>query len=910
MNGIADIRKLRRALLGLALVIPAVYIVFALGFIALDYRATLSRTESDVGNISATLAEHAMRTIGEADSRLQAAITAIERAGLSLAGPDESAVHAILHRYGERLPQVFALHAVDADGRVRASGIGFPLKPIDARDREFYRYHLAHADTDLHISRPVRNREDGRWAIPLSRRVNNPDGSMKMIIIFGIDLSYFDRFYRTLRVGEHGVLTLARQDGWLLMVSPLDTHALATSFADAPLLAHARRAAAGTYQVERSALDNTALIVGFTNATQYPIVAAVSMSRDYVLGPWHDRIREIVLVGLFSVFMLEALLLALWRRLHELVAARESLARQNEALDVSRRRYQELVDGIDGIVWEATLPGVRFTYVSGNAEAISGYPAARWLADPRFWQDRLGGDAVPPDAPAAPGPDGRSAVLPPVEHHVRAPDGREIWLRSNLTFTAAGSAPARVRGVTIDVTAQKMSEQRLYEVTHFDPLTRLPNRFTLLDRIDQALALAARTGGWVAAILIDLDQFKTINDSLGHDVGDRTICGVADRLRAALRPSDFLARLGGDEFVLIVEEFGNNAHEIERLVERISRSFDMPVVIDGRELYVGFSMGISLFPEDASDLDSLRRHADTALHRAKAAGRNCWRFFDESMSRQVTRRLEIETAMRRAVEREEFQLVFQPQQSLQTGRIVGVETLLRWQRGDGGPVAPPEFLPLAEEDGQIVPLGAWILQSSCAQAVRWRAQHDMDLRLAVNVAARQIHSADFVAQVQRTLDTTGLPPHRLELELTESSIIGDIHDTVCKLQQLKALGIEVAIDDFGTGYSSLAYLKDLPIDRLKIDQSFIRNIPASPDSCAIVRTIIVMAKTLGLAVIAEGVETQAQVDFLRDEGCGEIQGYFLSRPLPADALIRTYGHGAPQPDMNTTATPGRRGAAG
>jgi diguanylate cyclase (GGDEF)-like protein len=889
---VPNIRNLHRALLGLAIVIPALYIYFAYEFIAQDYRATMARTASDVANISTILVEHAVRTIGEADSRLQGAIGDIEERGLTLSAKDDPMVNAILVRQVSNLPQARGLSAVDAQGWVRVSSMAYPFNPIDGRDREYYRFHVEHPGNAPHLSKPIRSRYNGKWTIPLSRRIDHPDGSLKAIIVLSIDLEYFNAFYRTLRVGEHGTLTLARPDGWVLMETPMDERILSLNFSDAPLFRHARLAGSGTYEVERSTLDDSARIVGFARATRFPMIAAVSMSRDYVLKPWRDRIRDITLMRLFSILLLESLIVLLWRRLHELMATQDDLARRNAALAHSRQRYEELVDGIDGIVWEATLPDMRFTYVSGNAGAISGYPARQWLSDPQFWLEKLGGGTSTPLPAFA--PDGRTTALQPIEHHVVTPDGRERWLRSNVMVTATGRNALQLRGVTVDVTDLRLSEQRLFEVTHFDPLTKLPNRFTLLGRIEHAIALAARNKAWVAVILIDLDQFKTINDSLGHEKGDQIICTVGKRIQDALRRSDFLARLGGDEFVVLMEDFGDSVVGVEQLVERISRSFDEPIALDGRDLYVGISMGISLFPEDASDSKSLRRHADTALYRAKAAGRNCWRFFDESMAHQARRRLEIETAMRRATERHEFQLYYQPQQSLRTGQITGVETLLRWPREGGETFAPPEFLPLAEESGQIIPLGTWVLQSACAEAAAWDKEHGMLLRLAVNIAAKQIHHADFVAQVQRILDTTGLPPHRLELELTESSIIAGVDDTVCKLQQLKALGVEIAIDDFGTGYSSLSYLKDFPIDRLKIDQSFIRDLPRNRENRAIVRTVIAMAKNLGLGVIAEGVETQAQLEFLRAEGCDEIQGYLLSRPIPAQELIDRYARRAPQ----------------
>jgi hypothetical protein len=394
---VPNIRNLHRALLGLAIVIPALYIYFAYEFIAQDYRATMARTASDVANISTILVEHAVRTIGEADSRLQGAIGDIEERGLTLSAQDDPMVNTILVRQVSNLPQARGLSAVDAQGWVRVSSMAYPFNPIDGRDREYYRFHVEHPGNAPHLSRPIRSRYNGKWTIPLSRRIDHPDGSLKAIIVLSIDLEYFNAFYRTLRVGEHGTLTLARPDGWVLMETPMDERILSLNFSDAPLFRHARLAGSGTYEVERSTLDDSARIVGFARATRFPLIAAVSMSRDYVLKPWRDRIRDITLMRLFSILLLESLIVLLWRRLHELMATQDELARRNAALAHSRQRYEELVDGIDGIVWEATLPDMRFTYVSGNGRPTHSSGSKSWAAArrPRFRRSRRTGARRP-----------------------------------------------------------------------------------------------------------------------------------------------------------------------------------------------------------------------------------------------------------------------------------------------------------------------------------------------------------------------------------------------------------------------------------------------------------------------------------------------------------------------------------
>jgi diguanylate cyclase (GGDEF)-like protein len=537
-------------------------------------------------------------------------------------------------------------------------------------------------------------------------------------------------------------------------------------------------------------------------------------------------------------------------------------------------------------VWEAALPDFHFTYVSANAAAISGYEAAQWVAEPHFWRDRL-----------CTGPDGKMVepvlsldgpgLLKPVEHHIVAPGGREIWLRSNIIFATTSTGDLHVRGVTVDITPQKESELKLFEAIHVDPLTRLPNRRALVDHVNHALLLARRNQSMLAIVMIDIDHFSTLNDSLGHESGDDVLLQVAARLQGCLGPTDMLARMGGDEFAIVMEEVDRVALTVEHLAERISAALEHKISVDGRELYLTASMGISLFPQDGHDYKEMMRNADTALYRVKAAGRNGWQFFDSSMARQVEHRLDMETALRHAIEHEEFRLLYQPQRSLQDGSIAGAEALVRWERPGVGMVPTQEFIRLAEENGFIVGLGNWVLRTACRQAVDW-SKAGLKLRIAVNVSVMQLHQDDFVEQVRFALTLSGLPSHCLELEITEGALVSDVLGTLEKLRQIKAMGVELAVDDFGTGYSSLSYLKQMPVDRLKIDQSFVRDIPGDADDCAIVRTILAMAANLNLEVIAEGVESEGQLEFLRAEGCQEIQGFFLSPAISPDKFVARF----------------------
>lgn len=881
-----SVRKLRNGLKALAIALPTLYVLSAGIVIVKDYHSTMEQAESDMRNISAALNEHAMRTFGEADTRLRAAIAEIERRGLTATQADERDLHDILGSSIGSAPLAEGMAVVSPDGWLRASATVYPMPPADSRDREFYAFWRAHREPIMYISRPIRSHSTGRWTIPVTRRVNHPDGSMKMIVSFGVAMAYFDHFYRTLQLGDSSRLALVRRDGRVIMETPLAPRAIDRDMSTTPLFRELDLAPTGVFQIEHSMVDGHAHVIGYASMPHSEIVSTASVARDHVLQSWIARSSQFAGIGALFTMLLLGLLRFSWLKLADLEAAQHRLARRNAELGAARRRFEELVDGIDGVVWEAALPDFRFTYVSGNAEAISGYSADEWVNDGHFWRNRLstgldGKQLEPALGLAEPG------LLKPMEHRVFAPDGREIWLRSNVMLAGNSTGALQVRGVTIDVTREKQSELQLFEAIHVDPLTRLPNRRALFERAGHALALAQQGQSIVAIVLIDVDNFNMLNDSLGHARGDEVLVRVAERLKGCLGPTDTLARMGGDEFAIMVEEVDRVALKVEHLAERIHAACGHKIHLGDRDLYLTVSMGIALFPQDGPDCQALMQNADTALYRAKADGRNGWQFFDRSMARQVEYRLDMDTALRHAIEHEEFRLYFQPQSSLEDGRIVGAEALVRWERSGRGMVPPHEFIHLAEEGGFILSLGDWVLRTACCQAVEW-SRAGLPLRIAVNVSVSQLQQPDFVDQVRHALVLSGLPARRLELEITEGAFVSDVLGALDKLHRIKAMGVELAVDDFGTGYSSLSYLKQMPVDRLKIDQSFVRDIPRDAGDCAIVRAILAMAANLNLQVIAEGVESEEQLEFLRAEGCHEMQGFLLSPAISAESFASRF----------------------
>ena len=427
--------------------------------------------------------------------------------------------------------------------------------------------------------------------------------------------------------------------------------------------------------------------------------------------------------------------------------------------------------------------------------------------------------------------------------------------------------------------AQAMSLQMTYSVRH-DVVTNLPNRLLLNDRITQAIALARRQKRSIAVIFLDLDHFKYINDSLGHAAGDALLQSVSERLLASVRNSDTVSRQGGDEFVILLSEI-TYPEDAATNAEKILLSLGAPHSIGGHDLHVYGSIGISVYPEDGEDAETLIKNADTAMYRAKESGRNSFKFFKTEMNLKAVERQSLEASLRRALEREEFLLHYQPKVTLETGQIAGVEALIRWQQPDRGLVPPSRFVPIAEDCGLILKIGRWVLREACRQARAWQDVGLTPVPIAVNVSAVEFRSKGFVEGVWTALSETGLDPRYLELELTERVLMEDAESTASVLQSLKRMGVRLAVDDFGTGYSSLSYLRQFPIDILKIDQSFIHQITADPDDSTIVSAIINMAKSLKQLVVAEGIETQEQRAYLQIQGCAEGQGYLFSRPLAA-----------------------------
>ncbi|HEV7665104.1 MAG TPA: EAL domain-containing protein [Chloroflexota bacterium] len=557
---------------------------------------------------------------------------------------------------------------------------------------------------------------------------------------------------------------------------------------------------------------------------------------------------------------------------------------QREALRQSEERFRSLVQNASDVI--AIL----------DAEATIGYasPAVEslWGQQPAELRGANLLDLVHPDEKFAAAGYLRSVLAQPggtvtSELRLRHIDG--TWRDFEVVATNLLDQAA-VNGIVTtcrDITERKTFERELSRLAFSDTLTGLPNRALLQDRLTQALARANRSMRKVALLFLDLDRFKVVNDSLGHAIGDALLVEVANRLSACLRVGDTAARLGGDEFTVLLEDVVDESEALE-VAQRIAEALRLPITLDGRAVFVSASIGIALSGPNCQDTDGLLRNADLALYRAKSEGRARHALFDPSMEARAVERLEVETGLRRALDRGELRVYFQPVVDLATGRVNELEALARWDRPGRGIVSPDVFIPVAEETGLIVPIGLWVLEEACRWAQHWQglSLSEQPLVVSVNLSARQFQNPDLLSDIKRTLRETGLNPHRLKLEITESVVMQDAQATIETLRALKVLGIQVAIDDFGTGYSSLSYLKRLPVDTLKIDRTFVNGLGFDTQDTAIVDSVVALARTLQLSVTGEGVETQAQARHLRQLGCERGQGFLFARPLPPKDVER------------------------
>ncbi|MCB9947040.1 MAG: EAL domain-containing protein [Rhodospirillaceae bacterium] len=566
-----------------------------------------------------------------------------------------------------------------------------------------------------------------------------------------------------------------------------------------------------------------------------------------------------------------------------LVARELAQLAAEQSLRESETRFRALAETSNDWFWE-TDTADRVTYVSDRMEEVLGTGKEALIGHRRgcLLVDTIDGDFQESVNAVAARRQFRNLVWA-----VRLPNGEVKWLRnSGVPLTDREGRFAGYLGATADITEHRHAQKTIQWQASHDTLTDLPNRALFLSRLTRTLKQAETTGQRVALLFIDLDQFKRINDSFGHTVGDQIILSAAERIVAATNPADVVARLGGDEFTVITADL-DDASDVERIARRILGAFEAPFRLEHGEVYISASLGIAIFPDNGRDADALMREADAALYRAKDGGRNDFRFFTPELNKRWRERTLMEGHLRKALERDELFLCYQPVVSVQDQRLVGVECLLRWKNDTLGLVPTPKFISLAEDTGLIVPIGTWVLETACKQIAEL-LQTRPGLRVAVNVSSRQFATAGLLDAVKRALADSGLSPGQLELEITESVLMADLPQTYQTLEALSALGVSLSLDDFGTGYSSLSYLRSFPVNVLKIDRAFVKDVTVDPTAAAMVESIITMAHGLKLTVVTEGVETQEQHALMARFGADLGQGYLYGRPMPLAELARTY----------------------
>lgn len=527
------------------------------------------------------------------------------------------------------------------------------------------------------------------------------------------------------------------------------------------------------------------------------------------------------------------------------------------------------------------LNGLSFLYLSPQIGKVLGISTDEFLSNPEKFKQQIhpeDRERILTELQAA-HTSGKHFTL---EFRMLTHDGKVVWLWDDGTSTPdmTGNIFA-IQGILRD-TRPGQTDRRLAYTAHHDTLTGLPNRVLFRSRMERAMSRAKRNDSMMALMSLDLDHFKEINDACGHIYGDKVLQGAAQRLQKQLRDVDTIARVGGDEFAIILDSIGH-ADQIAMVSRRILDAMALPILMEGKEIYVPVSIGISVYPLDTDDIDILHKNANIALHHAKQEGRNNYQLYSSEMNSGADERISMESHLRRALERNEFTLHYQPQINVITGKIIGAEALLRWRSAELGMISPIIFIPLAEKTGLIAPIGEWVLQIACAQNKAWQHAGYAPMVIAVNLSQRQFRHNDLIANIASALEGgVGLDANYLELEITESMVMNRIEQTISTLEKINLMGVQLSIDDFGTGYSSLSHIKRFPLQKLKIDQSFVRDIHLNKNSEAIVQAVISLGHAMGLKVIAEGVETKQQLEFLRDHGCDEIQGYYFSKPLPAE----------------------------
>ena len=781
---------------------------------------------------------------------------------------------------------VFQIEIADSQGRVVASNPASSTRSLAGAN--YFEYHR-HTDADLpYAGRTGLHGRSDEPHLHFSRRINDAAGHFAGVAVVALDPAYFTSSYEHSRQGERGLLGLAGLDGVVRALRIGEQVTWGQDYAPGA----AERVVAGR------AFDHELRYLSSRTLNGFPLVALAGLSEAEQMAGYHQQRRAWLLgAGAGSALLVAVVILvSAWSWQLAKARRRERLAQETYAAasEASPDAFFVLrsVFGAGGRVVDFTIGAVN-----SRAEQLTG------LDRPQMIGRRMSvllpadlGSHIFEDL-AAVAHDGAAREA---EWLTRALPGAQRWLHRQAVAVEGG-----VVAIVRDITERRLAEERIRHLAHHDELTGLPNRALLRERLEAAIVEAERERGALALAFIDLDGFKLVNDGLGHKAGDELLQVVGARMRRCLGPGDTLARFGGDEFVILLPDLADDAGgqgAVAPLLERVREAVAEPILVEGQEVQVSCSIGVTFYPRDGQNADALMRHADVAMYRAKEQGSNNVQRYASEMDASLEEKLMLLEGLRAAIDSCaegfpgacQFELLYQPKVDLRSGRVFGVEALIRWHHPEHGTVSPLRFIGLAEESGLIVPIGEWVVRTACRQSMAWRDAGLAPLTVSVNVSARQFEEKRLVERIAGALHDSGLPPAGLEIEVTESLIMRDLTRSVETMRELEAMGISLSIDDFGTGYSSLSALKSFPISRLKIDKSFVADLADCADDQAIAMAVISLGHKLDLRVIAEGVETEQQRDFLRANDCDEMQGYLFSRPVPADDIARLLAQDARQ----------------
>jgi diguanylate cyclase (GGDEF)-like protein len=758
-----------------------------------------------------------------------------------------------------------------ADGFTLATtqlGADKPFERVYLGDREHFFAQVDAKTDDLFIGKPLLGRLSGRWTVQVSRRLRHPDGSFAGTITASLDPSFAARFFEAVDLGAQGTVLLRSLDGTILASRGFRGATVGRQVIPAELREALAHGPSGHYW-GNGAIDGVNRLVSYRTADRFPLLMMVGLAEDFILESYaRNRATYLTIASMVTLLVLIAM--AAGTRHHlRLDRIRDDL-RRSEAQARQKARELELKTRELEVTLDHMGQGIIMTDADNHVPVIN-RRAVELLGLPETFHSRRKGDLLGPQACDLLGL-GAPAAEDMVYQRTTA-DG--AVLEFHQAPLPDGGA---VRTIT-DITARKRAEQEIVRLAHHDALTGLANRNLLHGRIEEAISRANRYGDGFAVLCVDLDRFKTVNDTLGHSVGDELLRQLAERLTACARDLDTVARVGGDEFV-VLQTSVNRMEEASVLASRIQQRVCEPYRVAGNHMTIGISIGIAFAPQDGMDVDRLLGNADLALYRAKAGGRNIFCFFNADIEKAALERHRLERELPAALENDEFELFYQPWVTFADGRFSGCETLLRWRHPKRGLIGPGEFIAIAEDIGMIGRLGDWVMRRACRDAAGW----PHPLKVAVNLSAAQFMTGDLYGTVMEALAASGLPPQRLELEITETLLLDDYEGTLTTLHRLRDHGISVALDDFGTGYSSLTYLRQFPFDRIKIDQTFVAEMTTRTDCAAIVMAVAGLGRSLGVDITAEGIELPEQLMMLRAAGCTDGQGYLICRPQPANRI--------------------------